>query len=865
MWSPQTGFNSGQLSKGAISRIGTPEHALGSLLIENGVVTEDSDLRKRPGTFSGGAVSPTAQSDAILIPFEVRGDRPYVFEVTEGLIRIWDVKARAVIAQEFQVPYEDEDLPKLHFSRESITLGVTTVRHAPRLFTKSRLGPWKMEVLESSLIIFPSNQKTILLRTGQEPGFAQQFDVYSGLEGSATPYFEPTDLGCYFRHESGWIFVEEVISSFQVKSKYLGITPPFAISTTDWVGPFRGQGVSDLGANPPFDPVTTSRPEFICKVEDEFIPGDLIQITFLLNDDSIEINGSGLITGGGTEFQFLTDADAGGLLDLSGGEKDLVSGTSNGAPWGADAVSDYGQIQGQFVVQIYDIRDGGKKCAGYVVQGSATGSPASPAFFVRGPELFAPDLRDVPNSIIQPEDPTGSGVELRSSAGIFGPEVIVGDVLGFLGGSARIDEIVSPNLALISILDPLDGRWSTDTWGTGTNNSTGFPATCAFHQDRFVVGGIPADPGTVWFSKVSSFTDFRLGNDEIDGLTLPMTSSDGDQIRWIRSMSDLRESGQGILAVGTDSAEFRLAGAISPLDIPGAVAVSYFGSAPVQPAAAGSSLLFVHGSGKSVRDLRLFQNVEFPTEDVTQYAVDQFRDSAPRAMAYSNAPFGFLVVVRHDGSVTSCSYRRDLGINAWIPWPGITARSVCAVKRDDGPDELWMIVERQGSLYVEIMTSDAVLDAAVQVVPSTGVISGLDHLEGETVTVRSGGVKVGEYLVAGGAISVPPSSSSAVAGLPSPLRLVPLVNEVEDRDGSSYGRQKQIDSLRVQVTDRSGVPSYRCDDSDRTMTLMDGEDFWYQVDGLSEHSVVSSIEIYGGADEPFEIAGYTVNFDVKDV
>lgn len=867
MWSHQIGFYTGQLSKGALSQVGTSQYDFGSTLVRDGTVTSDGNLKSRPGTTIVGEID-SGKTACRLIPFEVRGDRPYVFEVTPGKIRVWDARNRSLEGQEFTVPYDEADLPNLHFSRAPNALSITTTTRQTRIYKKGRSLDWTEELVDESLIISPANQKTTLLRTDVEPPIGQSYSVFSGPDGSAQSYFETGDENAYFRFEDGWFRVLEVKSAFEVEAEYVDVPPPFSISTTNWVGPFAPGSVDETATS---DPDVGEVSTFI-RVTESFLPGELIEIEAVSNDATITTNGT-TVSGGGTPIPgYFQDTDMGGLFDLSSGqyaEVELPSQPGN-------ALADSIEQPFRYVVQLYDVRGDGSRAAGFVVRvfgGSITASDASPRYFIRGPRFLRPEIRDVPNRILQSSEPTGA-TTLYSNADVFGSLIVVGDVLGMLGGAVRVNSIENPNRAQVQVIDPLAGYFSTDTWGTGTNASTGFPRTCAFHQNRLALGGVPAAAGTVFVSRTGVFNDFRIGGNQNDGLALQMTSSDGDSIQWLSSMSDLRNEGQGILGVGTDSAEFRLAGSLSPLEGPSAVPVSFFGSRPVQPAFAGTSLLFVTSSGETVRDLRLFENVEFPTTDITIHATDQFQVSEASQIAFLRDPFHFAIVLRKDKTLTSCSYQRELGVNAWIPWTVENVETVCAVKREADPDEAWMVVARPATndqnenitkYYVEVVTPDQRLDGAVVSTPTTGVVTGLEHFEGEEVTARSDGVEIGKFTVSGGGVNIPPTSKSVSVGRPSLLRLAPLVNDKEDKDGSTFGRSKQASSVRVQTTEDSAVPGYKSDDKESSMTLYHGESFWYQADALSDHYIVSRFEILAQNSDKLEISGLNIEYDVKDV
>jgi hypothetical protein len=70
-------------------------------------------------------------------------------------------------------------------------------------------------------------------------------------------------------------------------------------------------------------------------------------------------------------------------------------------------------------------------------------------------------------------------------------------------------------------------------------------------------------------------------------------------------------------------------------------------------------------------------------------------------------------------------------------------------------------------------------------------VSGLDHLEGQTVCVLADGIK-GEYIVNTGSITLNTPADTVIVGLPVTSEFEPLDLEVAFKGGTSYGKLKQL-------------------------------------------------------------------------
>jgi len=87
------------------------------------------------------------------------------------------------------------------------------------------------------------------------------------------------------------------------------------------------------------------------------------------------------------------------------------------------------------------------------------------------------------------------------------------------------------------------------------------------------------------------------------------------------------------------------------------------------------------------------------------------------------------------------------------------------------------------------------LDNAIQA-PGTGhtTVTGLDHLEGETITVLADGVK-GSYTVASGSITLGASADTVIAGIAIASEFEPLDLDAQ----GTIGHQKNLFQTRIQV------------------------------------------------------------------
>ena len=118
---------------------------------------------------------------------------------------------------------------------------------------------------------------------------------------------------------------------------------------------------------------------------------------------------------------------------------------------------------------------------------------------------------------------------------------------------------------------------------------------------------------------------------------------------------------------------------------------------------------------------------------------------------------------------------------------------------------------------ITAFTSSTVVEATILAAfPSTSAIaangwgltvttiSGLDHLEGETVDVLADGAVHPQRTVASGAITLQSAAFYVHAGLPCPCKIAPMRVEAGSADGTAQGKTKRIHRFIVRLLDTVG-------------------------------------------------------------
>jgi hypothetical protein len=266
---------------------------------------------------------------------------------------------------------------------------------------------------------------------------------------------------------------------------------------------------------------------------------------------------------------------------------------------------------------------------------------------------------------------------------------------------------------------------ATALWRLGVwSDTTGYPSTVVFHEDRLFFAGATNQPNRLDGSNTADYENFAP-NDLTAGtvtashaVSYTLNSGDVNAIRWLTSDE------KGLLA-GSMKREFIVRAAskeeaMTQTNVT-AKGATYFGSANVQPVQVGKATLFIQRAGRKLRELTYFYDVDgFQANDLTELS-EHITGNSIVQMAYQSEPQQLVYCVRDDGVLASLLYSRDTDklIVGWARHivggvsdaAGSAAKfeSVAVIPAPTGTrDEAWVIVKRRingaTKRYVEYLT-----------------------------------------------------------------------------------------------------------------------------------------------------------------
>ena len=497
-------------------------------------------------------------------------------------------------------------------------------------------------------------------------------------------------------------------------------------------------------------------------------------------------------------FEFNTQQTA--LLVITDGHIDVYSSgvkeATIPAPWSEAQISQIAWTQSADTLLMVHPDISPKKL---VRSGMGVWTLSDWSFFTDENIIYHPYFKLADSEVtLTPSGITGS-ITLTASADVFvaGHE---GTRLRVGGKDVDITDYSSPTVVTVTVIEDLIDTDPTIDWFEQAFSAVrGYPVSVAFHQDRLVIGGARDLPNRLWFSKSGDLFNFDLGEGlDDEAIEFAILS---DQVNAIRGIFSSRH-----LQLFTSGAEWMVTG--DPLT-PSSVQIrrqTRTGSRIdryIPPVNVDGATLYVARNAQEIHEY-LYTDLEaaYTSTDlallsrhVVENPVDQDYDQKNR----------LLFVVRGDGKFASLTVFRAEQVSAWTlhETDGLV-KSVCVVG-----DEVYMLIERDGAFLIELFDAALHLDSALsgQVGSPASMWSGLDHLEGEEVSIVADGAVLPSQTVSGGQIALTEPASTVEIGLSYTHIVEPLPPNEVGKVGSgrrlrlveAIFRLKDTASLRLDV------------------------------------------------------------------
>lgn len=367
-----------------------------------------------------------------------------------------------------------------------------------------------------------------------------------------------------------------------------------------------------------------------------------------------------------------------------------------------------------------------------------------------------------------------------------------------------------------------DDNIAADLGGTPPNASNPFvgvgnyPSAVSYFDQRRVFAATDNQPQRTWMTKTGteSNLDASLPTQDDDAISFRIAARDANRIRHLVPMNDL--------VMLTSSATWRVTSintdALTPTSISARTQASA-GANKAAPVLINSAMIYAAARGGHMRELGYSKDANgYTTGDISLRAPHLFDFYDITTLAFSSAPYPIVWSISTSGKLIGLTYVPEQQIGAFHQHDTINGvyESCCCVA-EGSEDVLYTVVRRvidgQSVRYIERSASrlfenqedaffvdcGATYDGA-----ATDTISGLDWLEGQTVSILADGGVCPQQVVTGGTIELDEEASVIQIGLPitADIESLPMWLEIA---GYGQGRPKNVASVYMRVYRSSGI------------------------------------------------------------
>lgn len=356
-------------------------------------------------------------------------------------------------------------------------------------------------------------------------------------------------------------------------------------------------------------------------------------------------------------------------------------------------------------------------------------------------------------------------------------------------------------------------RWSLGAFG----GDQGFPRAVGFYEQRLYFAGTTGQPQTIFGSVSADFENQTPGTLDDNAVNLTIAS---DKVNVIRHLLPAR-----FLQILTTSSEFTLSGGtgstpVTPTNV-NVLRETTFGTSDIRPVRAGNSTILVQKGQEKVKEITF----DLDTDGLLGIDLTILADHIPRGgltdMVWQQEPELILWFVHSDGRLVGLTYDRANAAVGWhdhdIGGSGVV-ESITAIP-SGAEDQVYVSVKRtiDGSTvrHVEFMktiefgndvTDAFFVDSGLTYDGSaTSTITGLNHLEGEVVSILADGATHPDRTVSAGAITLDRTASKVHVGYGYSSTIETLRLEAGADDGIAQGKIKRIHGVTARFFNTVGA------------------------------------------------------------
>lgn len=346
-----------------------------------------------------------------------------------------------------------------------------------------------------------------------------------------------------------------------------------------------------------------------------------------------------------------------------------------------------------------------------------------------------------------------------------------------------------------------------------------YPSTVTFHQQRLFWARTLNKPNGVWGSQASDFEnmDRSIPTKAEDATTFALVSDRVNAVQQLASLKSLLAlTSDGIFSIGGQDG-----GALTATQMSSERQIGR-GASRLNPIVIDSVLFFRPNQGSSVRTLGYtFEADGYRSNNVAIFSPHFFDGYEIVSWAYQEEPYACVWAVRSDGKLLCLTWEQEQQVWGWTLCETSGLVEGVAVITEAGMDRVYLAVRRElageESVFIErmaiplLVAEDLVrscyLDCAVtqETETPTSVVTGLWHLEGETVKAFADGYVVEDLVVQNGRVTLEFEASVVTVGLPYSGEIETLPMPLSGEQGSRHVDRQALAEATVRVEKTRGI------------------------------------------------------------
>ena len=292
----------------------------------------------------------------------------------------------------------------------------------------------------------------------------------------------------------------------------------------------------------------------------------------------------------------------------------------------------------------------------------------------------------------------------------------VGKYIFINSGVVRVDRFISATQVSGEVLVKLSANIEAiaRSWTIKEpifNNTFGYPRAITYFQQRLVLAGSKKYPNYIWLSRTGDESNFLTTTLDGDSFTVAASS---EQLSNVLHLSQSR----GIVVFcGGSELTINAQDSLSPTNA-NILEHTAYGIVPtIKPIKVGSELLFVQRGAERIRTLVYdYAQDGLVSNELSVLASHLGEDGGGfKEMVYQQEPDSVIWLVMNNGKLATLTLDREQSVIAWAKHDiGGYIISITSLPSTTGADKVYFLVNRNGTLQIEQLQEELLLDTAIQ-------------------------------------------------------------------------------------------------------------------------------------------------------